>query len=91
MTASEETSGAVSISIRPFKDEYAAVIAIQKAIDPDEEGSVEHWRFDDEQWRHDRYYKERLVAEFRGRGDRGLGAGVPHALAVPPPQVLPAP
>jgi GNAT superfamily N-acetyltransferase len=54
-------SGAVSI--RPFKDEYGALIAIQKAIDPDEEGSVEHWRFDDEQWRHDRYFKDRLVAE----------------------------
>ena len=63
MTTSEETGGALSISIRPFEDEYAAVIAIQKAIDPDEEGSVEHWRFDDQQWRHDRYYKERLVAE----------------------------
>ena len=56
-----------SVKIRPFSGEYAALIAIQKAIDPDEGRSVENWRFDDENWRHDRYFKERLVAELDGQ------------------------
>ena len=55
------------IKIRPFDGEYEQLIAIQKAIDPDEGGSVEGWRFDDDAWRHDRYFKERVVAERDGR------------------------
>ena len=57
----------MSVKIRPFDGEYEQLIAIQKAIDPDEGGSVENWRFDDENWRHDRYFKERLVAEEDGK------------------------
>jgi GNAT superfamily N-acetyltransferase len=49
--------------IRPFDGEYTQLIAIQKAIDPDEGGSEADWRFDDQNWRHDRYFKERVVAE----------------------------
>ncbi|HEU5316074.1 MAG TPA: GNAT family N-acetyltransferase [Chloroflexota bacterium] len=52
-----------AITIRPFDGEYAQLIAIQKAIDPDEGRSEENWRFDDESWRHDRFFKERYVAE----------------------------
>ena len=55
------------IKIRPFDGEYEQLIAIQKAIDPDEGGSVEGWRFDDDNWRHDRYFKERVVAERDGK------------------------
>src|SRR5687768_4255846 len=57
----------MTVKIRPFDGEYEQLIAIQKAIDPDEGGSVENWRFDDENWRHDRYFKERLVAEEDGK------------------------
>lgn len=52
-----------TLKIRPFDGEYAQLIAIQKAIDPDEGASVEGWRFDDENWRSDLYFKERVVAE----------------------------
>lgn len=57
------------MNIRPFNGEYDEVIAIQKAIDPaaSRTGSVENWRFDDEAWRHDRYFKERFVTEDGGR------------------------
>ena len=57
----------MTVKIRPFNGEYEQLIAIQKAIDPDEGGNVESWRFDDDNWRHDRYFKERLVAEDDGK------------------------
>jgi len=49
------------MTLRPFAGEYEQLIAIQKAIDPDEGSSVEGWRFRDESWRHDRYFLERYV------------------------------
>jgi GNAT superfamily N-acetyltransferase len=56
-------AGPDAVAIRPFDDgDYDAHIAIDKAIDPDEEGSVEALRFDDAQWRRDRYFKLRVVA-----------------------------
>ena len=49
------------MTLRPFAGEYEQLIAIQKAIDPDEGGNVDGWRFRDENWRHDRYFLERYV------------------------------
>ncbi|MDQ3702339.1 MAG: GNAT family N-acetyltransferase [Chloroflexota bacterium] len=61
MDTPEPSTGAVTI--RQFDGEYTPIIAIQKAINPDEQGSVEEWRFGDQQWRHDRYFQRRFVAE----------------------------
>ena len=56
-----ETSLPEGMTLRPFAGEYEQLIAIQKAIDPDEGGNVDGWRFRDENWRHDRYFLERYV------------------------------
>lgn len=52
-----------AITIRPFDGEYEALIAIQKAIDPDESGDVAGWRFQDESWPKEKYFRLRLVAQ----------------------------
>jgi mycothiol synthase len=62
-TAESATRTAPDVTIRPFEGEYEQLIAIQKAIDPDHFGTVEGWRFGDETWRHDKYFRLRLVAE----------------------------
>ncbi len=69
-------AGPGAFAIRPFdgdNGDYDAHIAIDKAIDPDEEGSVEALRFDDAQWRHDRYFKLRVVATAPDGGVVGWG------------------
>ena len=67
MTATESKVGATrrapDVKIRPFDGEYRQLIAIQKAVDPDHFGSEEGWRFGDENWKHDRFFRVRLVAE----------------------------
>jgi GNAT superfamily N-acetyltransferase len=63
-TSSSQSAGRLpdGFSIRPFDGEYAQLIAIQNEIDPDDAGNEESWRFRDQNWRHDRFYHERLVA-----------------------------
>jgi GNAT superfamily N-acetyltransferase len=55
------TDARTRVNIRPFNGEYREIIAVQKAIDPDESNSEDGWRFGDDHWRSE-HFKERLVA-----------------------------
>ncbi|HEV2124038.1 MAG TPA: GNAT family N-acetyltransferase, partial [Chloroflexota bacterium] len=51
-------------AIRTFREEdRRRLVEIGAAIDPDEKGDLESWRYHDEQWNHDRFFLLRLVAE----------------------------
>ena len=47
--------------------DYEAVIAVNRASYPDYTESLEEWRHWDESWDSTKYFKQRLVAEDRGR------------------------
>jgi GNAT superfamily N-acetyltransferase len=66
------------VRLRPFDGEYEQLIAIQKAIDPDEGGNADEWRFHDAHWRDEipgvgRFWRLRLVAEAPGGEIAGWG------------------
>lgn len=67
------------MAIRPFEEhDYDAAVRISNAIFPDQPGTVEEWRYDDEHFDRSRYVLERYVAEDPSTGEVVGLAAVRH-------------
>ncbi|MGH2351320.1 MAG: GNAT family N-acetyltransferase [Chloroflexota bacterium] len=54
----------MDVRLRPFREEdYPRLVEIRNLVMPDYRGSVEEIRHWDNNWEHDKYFKQRLMAE----------------------------